>query len=59
MPGCRAATRLCVLDSLINYSTIYLPTVRPIGDEYPDITLAESMIEAITELRKSSPKEEL
>ena len=29
------------------------------GDEFPDITLAESMIDAIKELRKSNPKEEL
>ncbi|CAB9501532.1 peroxiredoxin [Seminavis robusta] len=31
----------------------------PAGDDFPDITLAGSMIEAIKELRSSSPKEEL
>lgn len=31
----------------------------PAGDEFPDITLAESMIDAIKELKKSNPKEEL
>jgi hypothetical protein len=29
------------------------------GDDFPDVTLVDSMIEAIKELRKSSPKEEL
>lgn len=31
----------------------------PAGDDFPDVTLAESMIEAITQLRASSPFDEL
>lgn len=29
------------------------------GDDFPDVTLAESMMDAIKELREKSPKEEL
>lgn len=31
----------------------------PAGDDFPDVTLAESMIDAITELRNNNPKDEL
>jgi len=30
-----------------------------LGDDFPEVTLAESMIEAIVDLRKAAPKEEL
>lgn len=50
---------LYVVDGSVKIVRVAEKANDPAGDEFPDITLAESMIEAIKELRKKIPKEEL
>lgn len=50
---------LYVVDGKVKIVRVAEKEDDPAGDEFPDITLADSMIDAIKELRKKSPKEEL
>lgn len=50
---------LYVVDGSVKIVRVAEKENDPAGDDFPDVTLAESMIDAIRELRKSSPKEEL
>jgi len=50
---------LYVVDGKVKIVRVAEKEGDPAGDDFPDITLADSMIKAIKELRKKSPKEEL